>query len=86
LNPRTIQSILFTCMDNKIQYLNQIIEIIDTKVSTFKKNKSKMHTTAYTAEKQVLTRMIEDAIKLAEEIKPVPYSLINDLKSLIKQL
>lgn len=73
-------------MDNKIQYLNQMIEIIDTKVTIFKKNKNTMHTTGYTAEKQVLTRTIQDAIQLAEEIKPVPYSLINDLKSLIKQL
>ncbi|MCZ8155818.1 MAG: hypothetical protein O9264_06850 [Leptospira sp.] len=73
-------------MDNKIQYLNQIIEIIDTKVTVFKKNKNTMHSTGYAAEKQVLTRTIEDAIKLAEEVRPVPYSLINDLKSLIKQL
>ncbi|TGL62713.1 hypothetical protein EHQ58_02275 [Leptospira ognonensis] len=73
-------------MDNKVQYLNQIIEIIDTKVTTFKQNKSRMHTTNYTAEKQVLTRTIEDAIKLAEDIKPVPFSLISDLKALIKQL
>ncbi|MCU0825210.1 MAG: hypothetical protein O9301_12905 [Leptospira sp.] len=73
-------------MDQKIQYLNQMIEVVDTKVSTFKKNKSKLPTVAYNAEKQVLTRTIEDTIKLAEEIKPVPYSLINDLKSLIKQL
>jgi len=63
-----------------------MIEIIDTKVTIFKKNKNTMHTTGYTAEKQVLTRTIQDAIQLAEEIKPVPYSLINDLKSLIKQL
>ncbi|MEK6882337.1 MAG: hypothetical protein AABY22_22145 [Nanoarchaeota archaeon] len=73
-------------MENKIQYLNQIIEIIDTKVTTFKQNKNKMHNTGYVAEKQVLTRTNEDAIKLAEDIKPVPYSLISDLKALIKQL
>lgn len=73
-------------MDQKIQYLNQMIEIIDNKVTIFKKNKSKLPQAAYTAEKQVLTRTIEDTIKLAEEIKPVPFSLINDLKSLIKQL
>jgi hypothetical protein len=73
-------------MDSKIQILNQMIEIIDTKVTIFKKNKSKMHTTGYLAEKQVLTRSIEDTIKLAEEIKPVPFSTISDLKALIKQL
>ncbi|MDF3818747.1 hypothetical protein P3G55_02485 [Leptospira sp. 96542] len=73
-------------MDQKVQYLNQMIEIIDTKVTIFKKNKSKLPTAAYQAEKQVLSRTIEDTIKLAEEIKPVPYSLINDLKAVIKQL
>ncbi|MCT8332355.1 hypothetical protein NUH30_01600 [Leptospira sp. 85282-16] len=73
-------------MDQKIQYLNQMIEIIDSKVTIFKKNKSKIPQAAYVAEKQVLTRTIQDTIKLAEEIKPVPFSLINDLKSLIKQL
>ncbi|GBF42136.1 hypothetical protein LPTSP2_14220 [Leptospira ellinghausenii] len=73
-------------MDQKIQYLNQMIEIIDTKVSIFKKNKTKLPQAAYQAEKQVLTRTIQDTIQLAEEIKPVPFSLINDLKTLIKQL
>ncbi|GBF49271.1 hypothetical protein LPTSP4_07810 [Leptospira ryugenii] len=73
-------------MDQKVQYLNQVIEIIDTKVTLFKKNKATMHNANYVAEKQVLTRMIQDAIQLAGEVKPVPYSLINDLKSLIKQL
>lgn len=73
-------------MDQKIQYLNQMIEIIDNKVTIFKKNKSKLPQAAYAAEKQVLTRTIQDTIQLAEEIKPVPFSLINDLKALIKQL
>lgn len=73
-------------MDNKIQYLNQMIEIVDTKVSIFKKNKSKMATAGYLAEKQVLTRTIEDTILLAQEIKPTPFSLVSDLKALIKQL
>lgn len=73
-------------MDQKVQYLNQMIEIIDNKVTIFKKNKTKLPTAAYNAEKQVLTRTIEDTIKLAEEIKPTPFSLISDLKALIKQL
>ncbi|TGN08120.1 hypothetical protein [Leptospira ilyithenensis] len=73
-------------MDNQVQYLNQIIEIIDTKASVFKKNKNKIPQAAYQAEKQVLTKTIQDAIALAESIKPTPFSLINDLKSLIKQL
>lgn len=73
-------------MDQKIQYLNQMIEIIDNKITIFKKNKSKLPQAAYTAEKQVLTRTIQDTIQLAEDIKPVPFSLINDLKALIKQL
>ncbi|BDA79084.1 hypothetical protein LPTSP3_g20140 [Leptospira kobayashii] len=73
-------------MDNQVQYLNQIIEIIDTKAGLFKKNKNKIPQTAYQAEKQVLVKMIQDAITLAESIKPTPFSLINDLKSLIKQL
>ena len=73
-------------MDQKVQYLNQIIEIIDQKATIFKKNKKNLPTASYEAEKQVLTKTINDAIQLAEEIKPVPYSLINDLRSLIKQL
>jgi hypothetical protein len=73
-------------MDQKVQYLNQIIEIIDTKAAIFKNKKKSLPEAAYLAEKQVLTKTIEDAIKLAEEIKPVPFSLINDLRVLIKQL
>lgn len=73
-------------MDNKVKYLNQIIEVIDQKATQFKKNKRDLPTAVYEAEKQILVRTIDSAIQLAEEIKPVPYSLINDLKSLIKQL
>lgn len=73
-------------MDNKVQYLNQIIEVIDTKATIFKNNKRSMPSTAYLAEKEILTKTINDAIILAGEINPIPYSLINDLKSLIKQL
>ena len=73
-------------MDNKVEYLNQIIEIIDNKATVFKKNKKSMPTAAYESEKAILVRTINDAIKLAEEIKPTPFSLINDLRSLIKQL
>ncbi|MCG9875956.1 MAG: hypothetical protein MH321_14360 [Leptospiraceae bacterium] len=73
-------------MDNKVQYLNQIIEVIDTKATIFKNNKRNLPHAAYVAEKEILTKTINDAIQLAEEIKPIPFSLINDLKSLIKQL
>ncbi len=55
-------------MDNQVQYLNQIIEIIDTKAGAFKKTKNKIPQAAYQAEKQVLTKMIQDAITLAESI------------------
>ena len=65
-------------MDNKVEYLNQII--------VFKNNKKSMPTSAYESEKVILVRTINDAIKLAEEVKPTPFSLINDLRSLIKQL
>lgn len=73
-------------MDEKIQVLNQMITIIDEKATIFKKNKTKLPKVAYESEKQILTKTIQDTIQLAESIKPTPFSLIQDLKSLLKQL
>ncbi|MCB1143791.1 MAG: hypothetical protein H7A24_17340 [Leptospiraceae bacterium] len=73
-------------MTNNTQVLNQIIQIIDQKATAYKKNKKTMNRTALESEKVLITNTIKDAIQLAESIKPVPASIISDLKALMKQL
>ena len=73
-------------MTNNTQVLNQIIQIIDQKATAYKKNKKTMNRTALESEKILITNTIKDAIQLAESIKPVPASIISDLKALMKQL
>ena len=73
-------------MPNNTQVLNRIIQIIDQKATAYKKNKKTMNRTALESEKVLITNTIKDAIQLAESIKPVPASIISDLKALMKQL
>ena len=52
-------------MDNNTKILNQMIQIIDEKASSFKKKKKTLSKTAAETEKLLITKTIQDAIKEA---------------------
>lgn len=75
--------------NQNIQILNQMTSIIDEKVAKYKKEMKTMPSARFYSEKKILIDTIEDAIKLAESIKPAPKEvseLASDFKKLIKEI
>jgi hypothetical protein len=75
--------------NQNIQILNQMTKIIDEKVAKYKKEMKTMPQARFYSEKKILIDTIEDAIKLAESIKPPQkevQELAADFKKLIKDI
>ena len=75
--------------NDTIKILNQMTSIIDQKVSIYKKEMKSMPTARFYSEKKILLDTIDDAIKLAESIKPPQKEitqLILDFKKVAKDI
>jgi hypothetical protein len=75
--------------NDTIKILNQMTSIIDQKASTYKKEMKTMPTARFYSEKKILLDTIDDAIKLAESIKPPQKEitqLILDFKKVAKDI
>lgn len=73
-------------MNEKINSLNQIIEIIDQKAASYKKDRHHMASSRAVTEKKLIIDLINDANKLALTVIPKPIELINDLARLKNSL
>jgi len=72
----------------KVNILNQITKIIDDKASVYRKNVKMMPNAQYMSEKKIIGDLIEDAIKLASELKTVREAsdILQDLNRLKKDI
>ncbi|HMV42392.1 MAG TPA: hypothetical protein PK079_01040 [Leptospiraceae bacterium] len=78
-----------TPQSEQIQILNKMTKIIDEKVTKYKKDMKTMSTNRFYSEKKLLLDTIENAIKLAESIKPPPpgvKDVIADFKKVSKDI
>lgn len=78
-----------TPQSEQIQILNQMTKLIDEKVTKYKKEMKTMSTNRFYAEKKILLDTIENAVKLAESIKPPPPGIkdvIIDFKKVSKDI
>lgn len=69
----------------QVKALNQIIGAIDEKASRLKEQRFEIKAAQFQAERSLLYRLIDDALKLAGEILPRPVDVIDDLKRLRSQ-
>ena len=72
--------------DEQIQALNQILAVIDEKATKFKTERYGMHAARKGPEKDLILKLIADALSIAEQIQPKPVDVINDLRVLDKDL
>ncbi|MCC6275409.1 MAG: hypothetical protein IT569_06105 [Leptospiraceae bacterium] len=70
----------------KIEILNSMTRIIDEKAAKYKNERKGMNSARVFSEKKLILDSIDDAIRLAKSIHPVPQDLISDLEKLSKQL
>ena len=73
----------------QIQILNQITKMIDDRVTKYKKEMKTMPTSRFYTEKKLILDTIDNAIKLAESIKPPPPGIkaaIADFKTVSKDI
>ncbi|MBK8394700.1 MAG: hypothetical protein IPL26_05575 [Leptospiraceae bacterium] len=73
----------------QIQILNQITKLVDEKVTKYKKEMKTMPTSRFYSEKKILLDTIDNAVKLAESIKPPPpgiKAVIEDFKKVAKDI
>lgn len=70
----------------QIEALNQIIQMIDKQSNKYKNEVMKMPQFKRTAEKKLLLDLIQNGIKLANDIKPKPLDAVTDLKRLGEQI
>lgn len=70
----------------QVKALNEILGIIDQKATRFKQEKFDMRRSQFEAEKTMLLKLINDGLKLAENILPKPVDAIDDMKALRKQI
>ncbi len=73
-------------MQVKINSLNQIIAIIDSKAATYKDDRHHMPGARAFAEKKLILDIIKEAENLALTIIPKPAGLLEDLGRLRKTL
>jgi hypothetical protein len=72
-----------------ISILNQMTKIIDEKVTVYKNEMKRMPSARFYSEKKILLDTIDDAIKLAESIKPAPKQIsdiVSDFKRAAKEI
>jgi len=69
----------------QISTLNQIMEIVDSKASSFKVSQTKLRPAQIMAEKKLILDLIQSALQLANQIIPKPQNAIDDLNRLEKQ-
>ncbi|MBX7059787.1 MAG: hypothetical protein K1X75_17115 [Leptospirales bacterium] len=72
--------------DEQIAALNQITAMIDEKATLYKNSLRSMPPARAAAEKQLILKLIDDGLSLARSIKPAPFSLIQDLEQLTREL
>lgn len=72
--------------DPQIETLNQILAMVDEKATAYQNNLHDMPAVRAAAEKTLIFKLIDDALDLARRIDPKPYSTIQDLERLQKQL
>ncbi len=72
--------------DEEIETLNKITAMIDEKATAYRNNLRAMPAARAIAEKQLILRLIDDGLSLARNIKPQPFSLIQDLERLSREL
>ena len=78
-----------TPQSEQIQILNQITKMIDDRVTKYKKEMKTMPTSRFYTEKKLILDTIDNAIKLAESIKPPPPGIkaaIADFKTVSKDI
>ncbi len=72
--------------DEQIQALNQITAMVDAKAAKYKDEVAKMPDVRARAEKKLILDLIDDGLSVAEQVRPKPLDLIEDLKRLKAQL
>lgn len=70
----------------KIEILNSMTKIIDEKAFKYKEERKNMNSARIFSEKKLILDSIDDAVRLAKTMKPIPHDLIIDLEKLAKQL
>lgn len=70
----------------KIEILNKMTQIIDEKATKYKQDRKGMNPARIYSEKKLILDSIDDALKLAKSIQPLPKDLISDLDKLSKKL
>jgi hypothetical protein len=73
-------------MDEEIQALNQIIAMVDQKATKYQNEVRDMPKARAAAEKKLILDLVDDGLRLANNIQPKPFSVIDDLTRLEKQL
>ncbi|MBN1500120.1 MAG: hypothetical protein JW982_08195 [Spirochaetes bacterium] len=72
--------------NEKIRALNQIISMIDSQASIYKKERFHMPEARVFAEKKLITDLINEAVFLAGSMEKKPADVLNDLQRLKKSL
>ena len=70
----------------QIEAFNQIIQMIDTSSTKYKDEVMRMPDSRRQAEKKLLIELINNGIKLANDIQPKPLDALHDLKRLGEQI
>ena len=69
-------------MDEEIQALNQIIAMVDTKAAKYQDEMRDMPKARAAAEKKLILDLIDDGLKLANNMQFKPHEVIQDLERL----
>lgn len=77
---------LVNMADEQIVLLNKITAIIDEKAAKYKDELADMPRVRAVNEKRLIVDLIDEALALAESMKPAPFDLIADFKRLKQQL
>lgn len=72
--------------DQQIEALNKITAIIDEKAAKYKDELAHMPRVRATAEKKLIIDLIDEGLSVAEQVRPKPLDLMQDLGRLKKQL
>jgi len=72
--------------DQQIEALNKITAIIDEKAAKYKDELSSMPRVRAVAEKKLILDLIDEGLSVAEQVRPRPLDLIQDLGRLKRQL
>ncbi len=73
-------------MDEEIQALNQIIAMVDEKAAKYQDELRSMPKARAVAEKKLILDLIDDALKISENMRPKPLAVMDDLKRLQARL